>query len=271
MTDSLNPTENHSPTDADKQRSPWELFLLLLSLYVVIAVLIDILFALNPQTQFILWVSDTFICVVFAIDFVVQLVRAPHKWAYMKRWGWIDILSSIPGVPGIPWTKLLRFFRVVRAMRIIRHFRGVRPSGLLKRWWHQRRAESVLAGALLIALFSLIIGSLLILQFETAPDSNITTPFDAIWWGLVTVSTVGYGDLYPVTDGGRFLASLLILVGVALFTTLSGYLANTFVQPSGEDHDVHIETLRVEVAELKQLLEENLRLQRGEQDVGDGE
>ena len=264
MTAGSSLSDNTTPADADNQRSPWEFFMLLLSLYVVITVLINILFALSPQTQYILWVSDTFICVVFAIDFVVQLAKAPHKWAYMKRWGWIDILSSIPGVPGIPWTKALRFFRVVRAVRIIRHYRGVRPRDLLKRWWHQRRAESVLAGALLVALFSLIIGSLLILQFETAPDSNITTPFDAIWWGLVTVSTVGYGDLYPVTDGGRFMASLLILAGVALFTTLSGYLANTFVQPSGEDQNANIEALRAEVAELKQLLEENLRLQKGE-------
>ena len=62
------------------------------------------------------------------------------------------------------------------------------------------------------------------------------------------------------------MASLLILAGVGLFTTLSGYLANTFFQPSGEDHDAHIAELRTEVAELRQLLEENLRLQKGEEE-----
>jgi voltage-gated potassium channel len=245
--------------------------MLLLSLYVVIAVLVDMLFSLSPGTRAILWVIDTLICVVFFIGFVVQFVRAPRKWAYMKRWGWVDLLSSIPGIPVIPWTKALRFFRVARAVRIIRHYRGVRPRDLLKNWWHKRRAESVLAGALLIALILLIFSSLLILQFETAPDSNITTSGDAIWWGIVTVSTVGYGDLYPVTDSGRIMAALLIVAGVGLFTTISGYLANTFFQPSNEDRDAHIAALRTEVAELKRLLEENLRLQKGEQDVGDGE
>ena len=240
--------------------------MLLLSLYVVIAVLVDMLFSLSPGTQAILWIIDTLICIVFFVGFVVQFVRAPRKWAYMKRRGWIDLLSSVPGIPGISWTKALRFFRVVRAVRIIRNYRSVRPRDLLKNWWHRRRAESVLAGALLVALLFLILSSLLILQFETAPDSNITTPADAIWWGIVTVSTVGYGDLYPVTDGGRFMAALLILAGVGLFTTLSGYLANTFFQPGNEDRDINIAALRAEVAELKQLLEGNLRLQEGEEE-----
>jgi voltage-gated potassium channel len=258
------PINNTMPSDANDQRSPWELLMLLLSLYVVFSVLVNLLFSLSPSTQGILWVIDTLICIVFFTSFVVQFAKAPRKWAYMKRWGWIDLLSSIPGIPGIPWTRALRFFRVVRAVRIIRNYRGVRPRELLKGWWQRRRAESVLAGALLVVLFLLIFSSLLILRFETAPESNIKTPADAIWWGIVTVSTVGYGDLYPVTDGGRFMASLLILAGVGLFTTLSGYLANTFFQPSGEDQATHIATLSAEVEELKQLLEENLRLQKGE-------
>jgi len=243
--------------------------MLLLSIYVVFAVLIDILFPLSLKTQGVLWAIDTAICVVFFVGFVRRLVRAPQKWDYMKHWGWIDLLSSIPGIPGIPWTKFLRFFRVVRAVRIIRNYRGVHPHHIIINWWRQRRAESVLVVALIVAVFLLILSSVLILQVETGPAANIETPGDALWWGLVTVSTVGYGDLYPVTNSGRLMASLLILAGVGLFTTLSGFLARTFFQPDNEDQDARIEALRAEVAEIKHLLQESLN-QEGSEDRDSG-
>ena len=262
MTDDSKLSNNANAAEIDSQRSPWELLMLVLSVYVIVAVLVNIFFPISHGTQAILWLVDTMICVVFFISFVTAFFRAPHKWAYMKRWGWVELLSSIPGLPGLPWTRVFRFFRVARAIRIIRNYQGVRPRELLQSWWQKRRAESVLVGALFVAFIFLLFSSLLILQFETAPNSNITTAGDALWWGVVTVSTVGYGDLYPVTDGGRFMASLLILAGVGLFTTLSGFLANQFLQPSDKDHEAHISELRGEVAELRRLLEENLRLQK---------
>jgi len=263
---------NSTPSDPDDQRSPWDILMLLLSVYVVVAVVFEILFPLSLRTTQLLWAIDTMICVVFFFSFVVQLIRAPRKWAYMKRYGWVDLFSSIPGIPGIPWTKFLRFFRVLRALRIIRNYRGVRVHHQLINWWRQRRAESVLVGALIIAIFLLILSSLLILELETGPTANIETPVDALWWGLVTVSTVGYGDLYPVTDSGRLMASLLILAGVGLFTTLSGFLANKFFQPDSQEQDAQIEVLRNDIAEMKGMLQELLnREEGGDQDVDRGE
>ncbi len=245
--------------------------MLLLSIYVVVAVAIEILFPLKPGTTQLLWAIDTMICVVFFFSFVAQLIRAPHKWAYMKRYGWIDLLSSVPGIPGIPWTKFLRFFRVLRALRIIRNYRGVRLHHQLINWWRNRRAESVLVGALIVAIFLLILSSLFILELESGPTANIETPGDALWWGLVTISTVGYGDLYPVTDSGRLMASLLIVAGVGLFTTLSGFLANKFFQPDSQEQDAQIEILHNELAEIKEMLRELLNQEeRGDQDEGEG-
>ena len=75
-------------------------------------------------------------------------------------------------------------------------------------------------------------GSLGILYLEEdAPGANIVTASDALWYTIVTISTVGYGDQYPVTDGGRFLGSLIIVVGVGIFGTFTGYLANLFLSP----------------------------------------
>ncbi len=237
--------------------------MLLISIYVIFAALIAMLLPLSPSTQIVLWSIDTVICAVFFVGFVVQFVRAPQKWVYMKHWGWVDLLSSIPGIPGIPWTRFMRFFRIARAIRIIHSYRHVRPRRLLLTWWRRRRAESALVGAFIAAIFLLILSSLLILQIETAPTSNIETPGDALWWGLVTVSTVGYGDKYPVTEMGRLMASLLILAGVVLFTTLAGFLANMFVQPESADQGAEIEDIQADVTEIKRLLQELLDQKEG--------
>ena len=75
-------------------------------------------------------------------------------------------------------------------------------------------------------------GSLEILHIEQhAPGANITTGSDALWYVIVTISTVGYGDRYPVTNRGRFCGSLIIIIGVGIFGTFTGYLANLFLSP----------------------------------------
>ena len=64
-----------------------------------------------------------------------------------------------------------------------------------------------------------------------APGANITTAGDAIWWGLVTITTVGYGDQYPVTQSGRVIGTFLLFAGIALFSVLTGFIANAFLAP----------------------------------------
>jgi voltage-gated potassium channel len=66
---------------------------------------------------------------------------------------------------------------------------------------------------------------------EDAAGANITSAGDALWWGYVTATTVGYGDQFPVTTGGRITGLIMLTVGVALFATFSGFLASTFLSP----------------------------------------
>jgi len=79
-------------------------------------------------------------------------------------------------------------------------------------------------------------GSLEMLNVESqSPDANIKTASDALWYTIVTISTVGYGDRYPVTNEGRLVGTLIIVIGVGIFGTFTGYLANLFLSPSKEE------------------------------------
>jgi voltage-gated potassium channel len=129
----------------------------------------------------------------------------------------------------VPSLRIFRLFRIVRAVRIVRRLGGPRVFRELR--------QELASGALYFVVFFLIttleIVGLLELRFEEhAEGANITTAGDALWWGYVTATTVGYGDQYPVTTGGRIAGLIMLTVGVALFATFSGFLASTFLSPA---------------------------------------
>ena len=98
------------------------------------------------------------------------------------------------------------------------------------------RAGSALYALLLMGVLVLQFGSLTMLYLEEhAPGANITTASDALWYTIVTISTVGYGDYYPVTNPGRIAGVVIIVVGVGIFGTFTGYLANLFLAPRRGD------------------------------------
>src|SRR5262249_46063799 len=104
------------------------------------------------------------------------------------------------------------------------------------------RAKGALATALFVCLVLVTFGSVTILHVETDPQSNIRTPGDALWWSLATIATVGYGDKYPVTAEGRAVAIMLMMGGIGLFGTFTGYLATWFMEPRrghGQVSDEH--------------------------------
>lgn len=217
--------------------------MVVLSVYVIAALLIESVVALTPATAALLQMIDTLICIVFLVDFGVRFARAESKSRFM-RWGWIDLLASIPMMDAFRWGRLVRVVRVLRAFRSARVFTT---------FFLRKRADSALAtvGTLSIAL--VIFGSLAMLNVEHDTQSNIRTPGDALWWSLATITTVGYGDRYPVTAEGRVIAVMLMIAGAALFSTFTAFIATYFLQPAAENDDV--QALAQEVRALREELE----------------
>jgi len=228
---------------------PYTLFMLALSIVAIVALAITTLIRLDPGSQVILGYADTAICLIFFLDFLFSLYRAPHRLSYFLRWGWLDLLSSIPMVDALRWG------RAARILRILRILRGVRSAKVLSSFILQKRTESTFLAAGLLSIILIVMSSISILQFESAQGANITTPEDAIWWSIVTITTVGYGDRYPVSTLGRIVAAVMMISGVGLFGILSGFVASWFVHPKQQTHQSDLEKVLEEVRRLRELVE----------------
>ena len=244
-----------------KQNPFYELFMLLLSMYVLMMLGVSVAWDVEPDTSRLLSLLDALICFVFLGDFFWRLWYAPDRWRYFLTWGWLDLISSIPFIG------FLRMARIARVVRILRLLRGLRSTKWIILYFLERRTQSMTIAMAMISITLLIFSSIAILYFEKdAPPgtATISSAGDALWWALVTMTTVGYGDKVPVTPGGRVVAAMLMIAGIGLFGTFTGLVASWFLH--GE---VNVPS------ELERLRQQNQailkRLEKLERESGKGE
>jgi voltage-gated potassium channel len=228
---------------------PYEPFMLVLCVWVLVSLAAETFLPLAEETRQILQYADTGICVIFLFDFIRDLVRAERPLEYMK-WGWLDLVSSIPM---IGWARVGRAARIVRIFRVLR---GVRSTRVLTRYVLGRRAESTLLAVVIVSMLFIFFSSIAILQVEDVEGSNIHTAEDALWWAFVTITTVGYGDRYPVTSEGRLIAASLMAAGVGLFGTLTAFVASWFLEPEEKKVENELDDVRAELRAIRALLEQ---------------
>tara|TARA_B100000282_G_scaffold258468_1_gene205783 strand:+ start:1098 stop:1928 length:831 start_codon:yes stop_codon:yes gene_type:complete len=202
----------------------YEIFMALLSLLSIFNMIL-LFFLRDPSLGAVLALVNFVLIIFFIADFLARLVKSPSKSEYfLRQYGWADFLSCLP----FSQTNVFRLFRLIKVYRLLRDF-GIRK---IKDAVIKDRADTALFILLFVTILMLEFGSLGMLAIESQSSvSNITTAPDALWYMVVTLSTVGYGDQYPVTTQGRVLGAFVILTGVGIFGTLTGYLANFFLAP----------------------------------------
>ncbi len=234
----------------------YEIFILLLSILSLLNIVIFILPSIDPLVKGVILIMDIFITLIFMLDFLFRLFTADSKSDYfLRQYGWADLLSSLP----FQVTKIFRVFRIFKIVRLSRSY----GPGTIVRELSENRAGS----ALLLTIFLVIVvlefgGSLIVAVEADSPDSNIKTAGDGVWWAFVTITTVGYGDRFPVTESGRLVGMLTMSLGVGLFGVLTGFLANAFIPEKAESRtsDLTEADPMSEMSEFKRLLQEQERI-----------
>ena len=193
-----------------------KLIVALLSLFSI--ALLSLTFFIEPDSELnrLIHYYDFGLCLVFLYDFFVQLFKRKKRWNYFFTYGWLDLLSSIP---------VIYEFRYIRIFRVFRVLRIIKSLNILYKFIKTNKRASLYGLIVFSSTIILILSSTLVLYLEQ-DVGNIKTAEDALWWSYITITTVGYGDLYPVTNEGRLAASVLILNGIAIFGALVSYMTS---------------------------------------------
>ncbi len=180
---------------------------------------------------------------VFAVDYIVRLVLAEQRW----RWFYRHLLDlSIVVLPLLRPLRLMRFFTILAIL--------------------QRGAGRMLRGRVVVytvgaTVLTILVASLAMLEAEQGQGGPIQNFGDSLWWSFATITTVGYGDYYPVTVTGRLVAAGLMIGGIALIGVVTATLASWIVERASDETvavahatEDQVELLRAEIAELKELM-----------------
>jgi voltage-gated potassium channel len=219
-------SERQSPRGHSNAYNIFILVLTIVSLVIMVALLLP--FA--PATLQLLSFYDNLVCVIFLADFFLSLLRARRKADYfLRQGGWLDLLGSIPSFGVLQYGGLFRLARLARFARITRLLREQDKKDLFSDAV-KNRSQYVGFITVLLAFVVLSTASVLVLEFESrGADPKITTGWQAFWYAIVTITTVGYGDYYPVTPGGQITAIFIMIAGVGIIGVLASLMSTLLI------------------------------------------
>ncbi len=233
-----------SPVAADDPtivtRVTYRIFVIIVTAMALAVAALFYLAPLPEQVREVLFFVNYIASFILLFDVGVRFLRAPNKLNYLLPLGLLDLAGSLPGAP---WLRLLRVPSLILGVRELRNT----TSGELLAVARGQLAESTLLTGVALAFLVATAGAMAIVVVEEpAGGANIKTGADALWYAIVTISTVGYGDRFPVTLPGRIIGSGMILVGVGIFSVLTGFISTKFLatKTSGPNE---LELLRLEM------------------------
>ncbi len=239
----------------------WEIFMVVLAIFFVVIGFLPDFFEFTDDELFFLDNVDIGITIFFALEFAIRIAVAPSRKGYLKE-HWLDLLAIIPVV------RWLRFIRVLRVLRILRIARLLRVFDTLDYFEITIARFAKLNGLqwMMLALtMIMLIASGLLFLFENPVNEKIQTYWDALYASVVTWTTPGYGDIAPITQGGRISGLVLIISGLVTWGLLianpSAFLASRRVEKRARDPAVV--DLQNKLAWLDYLSENELTCLRG--------
>jgi len=196
---------------------------------------------LNDRTVMVLSILESVCITVFAIEYLLRLFVAKRKLKFVfSLWGMIDLLAILPFflfAYGITLNLIiLRAFRLLRLVRILKL--GRYSKSLSRMVLAMKIAKEDLLLALAATLIMLLVASFGIYQFENpVQPEKFSSVFESLWWALATLTTVGYGDIYPITLGGRIFTGLILMIGLGIVALPAGIIASSLTEARKQQDD----------------------------------
>lgn len=223
----------------NKLSKSFALFIQFLIVLSVITFSVETLPNLKPQTKAILNSIEVFCVVVFTAEYLARIYVADNKPKFVfSFFGLIDLFAILPfylffGLD-LRSLRVLRMFRLFRLLKLVRYNRAMRHFA--KAMLLAKEQIILFMGVTLVLIYFAAIG---IYYFENeAQPEHFSSIFDSLWWSIVTLTTVGYGDVYPITVGGRIFTFFILLIGLGIVAIPTGIISSSLtkvVEPDSEE------------------------------------
>lgn len=207
----------------------------------------------SPQVYMIIVYFDLCVCLILMVEFTYRLWEAEDKRKFMWN-NWTDILGMIPEIVVGPISTIFRYFRFIKIVKILALFK--KEIRHLINLLHETRIDY----GFFIVLTVLLVSATILYFVEFGVNPEINSFDDAFWYLLVTITTVGYGDIYPKTEVGRIIGTVIMFTGIGFMSFLTATLTSAIIKNrDGNSAEVHdkLDALHSEINELKEIIKSN--------------
>lgn len=192
---------------------------------------------LTPRMNTILVTAEIVILTLFVIEYALRLTCTEKPWKYaFSFWGIVDFLAVVPALVFLlPDFATIRAIRLLRILRLLKLFKANRALDRIAKALN--RAKTEFAIFFFIACVALYLAAVGIYHFEheAQPDGFSSIP-ESLWWAIATFTTVGYGDVYPITAGGRIFTGIVMLIGIGIIAVPAGLVTAALTEAAPADH-----------------------------------
>ncbi|GGH34714.1 voltage-gated potassium channel [Mangrovimonas yunxiaonensis] len=220
----------------DNSLSKWFAFGIQVLIFLsVIAFTVETLPDLKPQTRTILRSIEVVTVIIFSLEYLLRIYAADNKLKFVfSFYGIIDLLAILPFYLAFGFD--LRSLRALRFLRLFRILKLVRYNKAIAHF--TRAVKSVKEEIVLFVVVTMILiyfAAVGIYYFENqAQPENFSSIFDSLWWAIITLTTVGYGDVYPITVGGRVFTFLILMIGLGIVAIPTGIISSALTKSLDE-------------------------------------
>jgi voltage-gated potassium channel len=195
-------------------------------LYSVVTYFLELEFVGDEPNAFFAW-SERIVAAIFTVEYAVRWIASRRLSYPLRPMAIVDLLALLPFYLGVLVD--LRTLRLLRAVRLIKLYRYTDALDTIRNAFHQVRYEFAVIGFAVLTLVWLCAAAMYELERRAQPETFAKFS-DALWYTMVTVTTVGYGDKVPMTGGGRFVAAFLMIAGLGLFGTFVSLIGSAFLE-----------------------------------------
>ncbi|AEG17845.1 potassium channel family protein [Methanobacterium paludis] len=225
-----------------------EMFIIVLILLDIILLTIITFIPVSPEIYTLIVYFDLIVVLIIIPDFINKLLKSKDKKEFLKA-NWTDIIGMVPEILAPQVGFLFRYFRLIRIVSLFK-----KEIAHAFEFLHKTRIDY----GFFIVILILFSGSMALFLVEKGVNSNIHSLTDALWFTLVTITTVGYGDISPKTDIGKVIAAIIMFTGIGFMGFLTATITSKLVERSEEEEEktIHdkLDKLQLEMDELKELI-----------------